>query len=437
MEQRICLMLLKTIGVIGILGYMNIDIDQVTKNKASTDLTLKVMQGKNDTSTNNTHISMNISDISTTNYNNNTDLPMSDLIEQLFDSKRMELRSEPEGDCFCPNGRKNWIHYTGCLGNLHHNRGSGIKDRQNILRHMMWYADELCAKVALRCIPTIWLGKKHGCIPPLEARWDIYFTPIRKTSNGTVLTARDMLHWDVNEQTFEGLEEIKGGKANIAGYEMGRKLHSEGIPFVWRFDAHFWQTDLNTRGHNWPNQLLNHSEYSMDTCGVVDFDVSEELLNIAQLILQELNIQHSNHFVTLHLRRGDYQECDNHIETVIEYLKCSIDKDDIQKVLVLTNGKNWYLRSLQKKISEAFPQWSMISVDHLIESESFIEKLKKKNLLSAHVGDVFLNDNCFRFAAERVLTSMSRYHLDRGHAHCKRCDQGGSVNKNLLPIIRL
>ena len=458
--------MLLTICVIGIVGYINIDTD-ITKNTASTDLALQVgtishgVRGENDTSTNNTDISMNNSDVSTnyvqekndtstkntdistnnsdtsTNYSNNTDIHMGDSIEQLFDSKRMELQSEPEEDCFCPNGRKNWIHYTDCPGQVGHNHGAGIKDRQNILRNVMWYADELCAKIALKCTPEVWLSEAHGCFAPPKARWDVYFTPIRKTSNGTVLTAKDILHWDVNETMFEGLEEIKGEAANIAGYEIGRKLYSEGTSFVWRFDVSYWKTDLYTPKNLWPHQILNHRKYSADTCGVVDFDTSEELLNVAQLVLQELNIQHSNNFVTLHLRRGDYKKCDTLVETVIEYLKCSIDGDNIQKVLVLTNGQKWYVRNLQEAFSKAFPQWSMISVDHFIESESFIETLNKRNLVSAHVGDKFLNDNCFRFGAERVLASMSRYHLDRGHTHCQSCDRGGSVNANGTPIIRI
>jgi len=357
-------------------------------------------------------------------------------IAQVFDLKRIELQLEPEEDCFCPNGRKNWIHYSACPGGVGHNHGAGIKDRQNILRNVMWYADELCAKIALECTPEVWLSEAHGCYAPPEARWDAYFTPVRKISNGTVLTAKNILHWDVDAASFEGLREIKGNTTNVQGYEMGRKLYAEGTPFVWQFDVSYWNTNLFTPKNLWPKQILSHRKYSADTCGVVDFDTSVELLNVGQLVLQELNIEHSNDFVTIHLRRGDYMKCNTQVETVINYLKCSIGGDNIKKVLVLTNGEKEYLRQLQEGFSEAFPALEMISLDNFIESESFIEKLNQGNLLSAHTGDAFLHDNCFRFSAEKVLVSMARYHLERGHIYCKgKCDRGG-VKAN-GPVIRV
>mmetsp|Transcript_60531 Transcript_60531/g.89802 ORF Transcript_60531/g.89802 Transcript_60531/m.89802 type:complete len:434 (-) Transcript_60531:103-1404(-) len=417
--------------VIGIIGYITIS-DDVRHTIRATDLAFRgnrTALNKNDIQGNDEATTKNKIDIIPTNISA-TSMSMDDSIKRLFDEKRMELRSEAEEDCFCPNGRKSWIHYTGCQN------GAGIADRKNILRYVTWYADELCAKISLTCTPEVWLAEKHGCFAPREARWDSYFTPIRKTSNGTILTARDILHWDINETIFEGLLQVKES-TNIAGYEMGRELYAKGIPFVWKFDVNYWKTDLNTPTHRWPHQKLSHREYSLDTCGMIDFDTSEELLNVAELLSQELNIQHSNNFVTLHLRRGDSKKCDTEVKTVIEYLKCSIGDDDIQKVLVLTNGEKQYLRNLQEAFSEAFPQIDMISADQFIESESFLEKLDKSNILSSHIGDAFLKDNCFRFGAERVLVSMSRYHLDRGRNHCEQCDRGGSVSADGFPIIRV
>ena len=118
---------------------------------------------------------------------------------------------------------------------------------------------------------------------------------------------------------------------------MGRKLYAEGTPFIWQFDVSYWNTNLFTPKNLWPKQILSHRKYSADTCGVVDFDTSVELLNVGQLVLQELNIEHSNDFVTIHLRRGDYMKCDTQVESVINYLKCSIEWDDIKKVLVLSS----------------------------------------------------------------------------------------------------
>jgi len=366
-------------------------------------------------------------------------------LEQLFDQKRESLRSNPNSanDCFCPNGRKNWIHFTGCPGSIDSNAGAGIKDRENILRNLFWYADELCANIALMCTPEVWLSEKHGCYAPRNATWDAYFTPVRQISmnamnrTDAMLVSRkvDILHWDVNESTFEGMKRIDE-KPSIHAYEVGRKLHSEGTPFVWNFDRDFWGTDLYTPKHIWPNQILNHRKYT-DSCGILDFDTSEELLNVAQLLLQELDIKHSQDFVTLHLRRGDYKKCDTSPATVVKYLKCSMEKDDVKKVVVLTNGEENYVNNLVRVFSKKFPNKEMIILDQVVESRSFIEKLNTKKILSAHFGDAFLNDNCFRFSAEKVIASMSRYHLERGHAHCSSCDRGGSVNTGGTSLIRV
>ena len=132
-------------------------------------------------------------------------------------------------------------------------------------------------------------------------------------------------------------------------------------------------------------------------------------------------------------------KCDTQVENVINYLKCSIEGGDIKKVLVLTNGEKEYLRQLQEGFSKAFPAVEMIGLDNFIVSESFLENLDRGNLLSAHTGDAFLHDNCFRFSAEKVLVSMARYHLERGHVYCKgKCDRGG-VDTNGKPrsIIRV
>jgi len=360
---------------------------------------------------------------------------------QLFDEKRKSLQSKPYYDCFCPNGRKNWIHFTGCPGSINENRGAGIKDREVILRNLMWFADELCANIALKCTPEVWLSEEHGCYAPRDATWDSYFTPVRNirvTTNGldemVVPQKVNILHWDVNETTFEGLTRIDRNPS-IQEYELGRKLHSEGTSFVWNFNTDFWATDLFLAQHKWPNQVHNHREYT-DSCGMVDLDTSEELLNIGQLVLKELNIKDSQEFVTLHLRRGDAMVCDTSPVTVAGFLKCSIAEDDVKKVVVLTNGETEYVKDLMEVFSKEFPDKEMIILDHFIESESFIKKLNESNLLSAHFGDKFLNDNCFSFSAEKVLVSMARYHLERGRSHCTSCDLGGSMDTDGKALIR-
>ncbi len=54
----------------------------------------------------------------------------SDRIEQLVNKKRKSLSAGPKIDCFCPDGRMNWIYYTNCPGRGSPvNKGAGIKDR--------------------------------------------------------------------------------------------------------------------------------------------------------------------------------------------------------------------------------------------------------------------------------------------------------------------
>ena len=60
--------------------------------------------------------------------------------------------------------------------------------------------------------------------------------------------------------------------------------------------------------------------------------------------------------MTLHLRRGDYMKCDTSPAAVVRYLQCSMDKDDVKKVVVLTNWREEiceeFGESIFKKVSE-------------------------------------------------------------------------------------
>lgn len=274
----------------------------------------------------------------------------SDRIEQLVNKKRKSLSAGPKIDCFCPNGRMNWIYYTNCPGRGSPvNKGAGI-----ILRYMLWYADELCANVALLCTPQEWLSELHGCFAPQEAGWGEYFTPMR-ISGDTQESRVDFLYWDINEsETFRGLTRIDG-TPSIEQYELGRKMHEEGSPFVWMFGKNFWSTDLYTPKHNWPNQELSHRKYT-DSCGIVDFDTSEEILNVGHLTMQLLNLTYSHDFITLHLRRGDIEggRCDTRPGAVMKYLNCSMNGDDVKNVVVLTNGQDWYLELLKNTFTLVF-----------------------------------------------------------------------------------
>eukprot|EP00957_Ditylum_brightwellii_P001715 132641-Ditylum_brightwellii.AAC.1 len=91
----------------------------------------------------------------------------------------------------------------------------------------MWYADELCANISLVCTPEVWLSEKHGCFAPKEAKWDAYFTPVRKLKNNTVSKV-DVLHWDVDTiATFRGIKHGIIQQPSVEAYELGRKLYAE------------------------------------------------------------------------------------------------------------------------------------------------------------------------------------------------------------------
>ena len=64
---------------------------------------------------------------------------------------------------------------------------------------------------------------------------------------------------------------------------------------------------------------------------MLDFDTSQELLDIGHFMLQEMNITSSHEFVILHLWRRDSKDCDTGPAHVIRYLDCSIDKGDVKK----------------------------------------------------------------------------------------------------------
>ena len=149
------------------------------------------------------------------------------LIEQM---KRTLTRNST--DCVCTS-RQNLIAYTNCPGWPGHNQGAGIKDRMNILRYMFWFADELCAKVVLRCSPKLWLSEAHGCYASKEATWDNYFTPIR-SMNGTLRQASNILILNPTpESLFENRTVIRSEEPTIQDYKSARRLVSHDESFVW------------------------------------------------------------------------------------------------------------------------------------------------------------------------------------------------------------
>ena len=333
-------------------------------------------------------------------------------------------------DCFCPKGRPNYIFYTDCpQGKNHANLGAGIKDRMNILRHLMWYADELCAKIFLSCTPKIWLSEAHGCFAPQYASWTDYFTPMRNVS-GSVSKADIILSADeVENAQFDTMDIIVSDHGpSIYEYEIARKrIQNKSKPFIWVFDKNFWSTDLYTPRFGWPKQNLNHRTYTED-CSMVDFDTSEELLLIGQLLLDSLGLERSEDYATLHLRKKDWNKCDTSPSVVVDYLKCSLQGQHIKSLIVMTNGSNGYFNHLRKEFQIAFPKIRIVPLDRKIGSESFLEELDTEGLLKSHTMEQFKEDNCFKFSAEKVLMEFASFHLERGHNHCRKCDRGGSFS---------
>ena len=351
-------------------------------------------------------------------------------LKSLINTKRKTFqRNAP--DCYCPNGRPNYIYYTNCpRGRNNMNRGAGIKDRMNILRNLMWYADELCAKVVLRCTPNVWLSEAHGCYSPEDAIWPSYFTPVRNVS-GMVGKADILVETDNLQELFKGLEKIHD-EPSIAEYEMlSDRIQTKSKPFYWVFDENFWSTNMYTPETIWPGQILKHGAYS-EQCSMVDLDTSEELLNIGELMMKSVGLRRSEEYVTLHLRQGDFKGdfsgCDTTPSTVVEYLKCSLDGHDVDNVVVMTNGNESYFDALNREFLLAFPEKKLIPLDQEVQSKSFLEQLSSHNTTRSHHGEKFLKDNCYLFSAEKVLVSFAKFHLERGHVYCRQCDKGGSKN---------
>ena len=358
-----------------------------------------------------------------------------DLTALVKDELQLKMPSSGEPDCFCPNGRKNYIYYTDC------NKIGGIRDREYIIRNLIWFADELCAKVALKCHPYQWLDRpKHGCYAPETAEWSSYFTTVRKSSNGTTLSKVNILYSNVNEtnekEVFHGLRYIEG-PPTIGKYNLGIRLNAQDVPFVWEFSKNFWKTEFFKDDYlgPWPHINLTHREYN-DTCGVIDLDPSEELQGIARLAITELGLT-AQDYVTLHLRRGDAKRrCKTDAETVMKYLNCSIATDTVKHVVVLTNEKEEeYLNELNQNFTHWFPEKELIYLDQFMTSTSFVDTMLQKNV-TKRSGAEYLNDNCYFFSAEKTIISMAGYHLERGRAHCAPCDPGGSRKDPFEVLIR-
>jgi hypothetical protein len=375
--------------------------------------------------------------VSKSNHSDSIEIIENDDSQLVKDEFQRKVSPSSEPDCFCPNGRKNWIYYSHCSG-----AGAGIRDREIIVRNLIWLADELCAKVALKCPPRRWLNRRnHGCSAPKTAEWSSYFTTVRKSSNGTTLSKVDILYSNVNETNekdfFHGLRYIKG-PPTIEKYNLGIRLTAQDEPFVLDFSTNFWKSEFNIQSilGSWPHKNLTHREYN-DTCGLIDLDPSEELLGIAHLAINELGLTVQD-FVTLHLRRGDsIYKCETDAETVMKYLNCSLRAtDNVKQVVVLTNEKEeQYLNDLSQNFSYWFPDKELTYLDQFMTSKSFVDKMLQKNLTKRNRAE-YLNDNCYFFNAEKAIISLARYHLDRGRSHCATCDPGGSVKDPFATLIR-
>ena len=371
--------------------------------------------------------------------------------ESMFSNDNAINNGEGE-DCFCPSGRPNWIYYTNCPGN-----GAGMKDRQNILRNVLWWADELCAKVALKCSPGIFLGKQHGCFAPETATWDDYFVTRRDVVETGVLTYIPLVNrsnkFDVNTIIVSNLrsswpahltppKDSIVGTTGVQGYEQARELYyaQNGTTFLWQFDISFWDSDLYTE-HIFKKsreEILPHRPYTTD-CRKIDFYPTKLHIAVAQILLDSMNMTYIEQFATLHLRRGDYRECDTDPETVMRYLKCSLPggfarpgsngNSTIDTLLAFTNGEPNYKANFTRVFEKTYSREAkIIFVDDVIVSDAFLSRLdgaEGTTQLSANVGERILQDNCYSWQIMKVIIALSKTHLERGHMSCNQCDVGG------------
>ena len=375
--------------------------------------------------------------------------------------------SDDSGDCFCPKGRPNWIYYTNCPG-----VGAGIKDRQNIFRNLMWWADELCARIAIQCSPNVFLGKQHKCYAPETATWDEYFVTGRGQSGvhgwRNIEYVEGVVDYvpllDYQDSRFDGIstivrtnfrsiwpakidpppEQPEGTMTGLEGYMKARDFLAKNKTFVWHFDVSFWHSDLNTFGHIGKKRedVVPHRSYSKE-CKIIDLHPTQLQIHLARILLETMDIQHVDQFVTLHMRRGDWRECDTEPETIMKYLNCSLSGDlslfgggsgIVDTVLAFTNADEEYKTNVTKKFQDTFPPNTSITfVDDVVESEAFHSKLLQTKLpgitqdIENHLQLALrlVEDNCFRWQVLKVLIAISKVHLERGHISCKECNKGG------------
>lgn len=362
----------------------------------------------------------------------------------------LETNQTAARDCFCPNGRHNWIYYNQYCPSGY--RGAGIKDRQNIFRNVLYWADEVCARVAFGCSPKVMLAeKKHACRVPENAAWDDYFVVVRNIKDQQLTLVDGLLEYVpvLDESKFDGMTTIdttqdshgkrdnpdwEQGTTALNAYKQAQELYAKNETFVWRFGVSFWQSDLHikdffTKGR-YREGVIPHRQYT-DDCGILDLYMTKTQIRVAQILLDLMSIEYVEQFVSLHLRRGDYKKCDTTPKMIVDYLKCSIIEDEqhdttIEHVLAFTNGDAEYRNNMTNAFNEAFsPRKKIIFVDDVVESEAFLDKVGKEEGLPKDIGKRMLEDNCYRWSVLKVIISTSYFHLERGKASCNECDRGG------------
>lgn len=336
-----------------------------------------------------------------------------------------------------------------------------MKDRQNIMRNVLWWADELCARVAVKCSPKVFLGEKHSCFAPETATWDEYFVtgrgpPSRATGKRTLVD--DVLVYEPlldDGSKFENLTTIvtnlrsdleypnredadnEGMMTGIDGYKKARELASRNETFVWRFEVSFWNSNLYTQKFlKQPReQVLSHRDYT-DNCPKIDFYPTRHHLHFARIVLDFLNITKVDQYATMHLRRGDYRKCNTEPDEVIRYLNCSLGdviaspQKRLSTLLIFTNGDSGYKHNLTKNLEEHFSSsLRCIVVDDLIKTDALLAKLDDEASdgegLPQNMPSRLADDNCYSWQALKVIISLSKIHLERGHMSCQTCDVGG------------
>lgn len=355
------------------------------------------------------------------------------ILDLRFNIRRLDLNKEINelvkpidngifgDDCFCPNGRQNWMFYNHYLP-----KGTGIGDREFIIRALLKISDQVCARLAIEHTPKELLSSiLHNCNVPLNSTWLDYFSPSRRI-NGS-LTLIDVLEEKPVHPEDLSKEVIRINDQSENGYNLARALEAEGKPFAWIFSGSFYRSGIFKSGFLDKPLETPYTE----TCGEVELAHTKHQLNIASFSMQQLNLS-SGHYISLHIRRGDtvwiprWQSvyCDNEPSVVINLLGCQLCKAIMpEKLLITTEYDPDYFFSFKREWKNSnLSQIELIFLEEYYNSSEFISNLQSSVDISQSAIDQFQQDNCYLFKVGEIISSLSSIHIERRRGCATKCE---------------